>query len=443
MKKLFALAAILALAFTACESGNNGGETPQPSTNANLKLKLTSKSVMEFESIGGNGEITFEFIEEETRSAAPAAVVPTTPAEWLTNFEVKSNSVTFFVEPNDGEERSALITLKYGEQRVMVSVEQSGILIPDVTFNATHVSGTYFGKFITEKGVTAFNYFVILGDMRADHYLSKQDRATEYRFDLYSEVSSAFNTTHRVPVGTYRIDHGRTGRAGTIDGYYNSSYYFNTNYATVAYQNATLVVTEDSIIADVTFFDGQVHHIEYHGDCVFEDYIQETYADVYPVSQYTKDITFNIKNGHVNASYRGDYYGTGCDVWFIDMIEEKGPYNGVYLIFDLLIPKSGGYDNLDAIVGEYTIFNEKPESYEYTIPVGRLRDDCLQMHAWYLNCIQSQVDMSQAAPFTSGTIKVTKDGNAYVFDIDGTDDNGNKIVGKFSGLLSNYFDQSK
>ena len=51
--------------------------------------------------------------------------------------------------------------------------------------------------------------------------------------------------------------------------------------------------------------------------------------------------------------------------------------------------------------------------------------------------------MSQAAPFTSGTIKVTKDGNAYVFDIDGTDDNGNKIVGKFSGLLSNYFDQSK
>ena len=117
--------------------------------------------------------------------------------------------------------------------------------------------------------------------------------------------------------------------------------------------------------------------------------------------------------------------------------------NGVYLILDLLIPKSGGFENLDAIVGDYTIFDQHPDSYEYTIPMGRLRDDSLQMHAWYLNCVNSQVDMSKAAPITSGTISVTKSGNAYTFDIDGTDDNGNKIVGTFTGYISDYQDQSK
>ena len=146
----------------------------------------------------------------------------------------------------------------------------------------------------------------------------------------------------------------------------------------------------------------------------------------------------------INARFRGDYYDTGCDVWFMDMVEHKSPYNGVYLILDLLVPQSlGGFDNLDGIIGDYTIFDEHPESYEYTIPTGRLRDDSLQMHAWYLKCVNSQVDMSMAAPITSGTIKVTKDGNAYQFEVNGTDDNGNKIIGTFSGYISDLQDQTK
>ena len=444
MKKLFALAAILALAFTACESGNNGGETPQPSTNANLKLKLTSKSVMEFESIGGNGEITFEFIEEETRSAAPAEVVPTTPAEWLTNFEVKSNSVTFFVEPNDGEERSALITLKYGEQRVMVSVEQSGILIPDVTFNATHVSGTYFGKFITEKGVTAFNYFVILGDMRADHYLSKQDRATEYRFDIYSSTSSAFNKTHKVPVGTYRIDHRSSGEPSTIDGSLDWSYLFDATDNQTPYLDATLVVTEESIIADVTLSNGDYHHIEYYGSNAYEDYVYDTYADIYPVSQHTKDVNFNVTGGAITAFYRADWFGLGMDNWYVYMIENKSNFSGQYLSIDFIIPKSNGVsDNYQSIVGEYTIFSEKPTDYSYTIPAGYLRDDGLQIGGWYATCVNAQVDMSTAAPFCGGTVKVENTGGYnYKFTIDSFDDNGNKIQGTFEAVLDATYEQN-
>ncbi len=440
MKKLFSLIALVAMALVSCEK-TPSTETPNE-VDANLKIKLTSQSVMNFAATGGEGTITYEFekLDEATRANIAQAATAVAWIESLTSTE--EGKVTFNVAANnDEEERSATIKVSYGEYSFQVMVKQAGLKQADVTFNATHLGGTYWGKYINTKG---FNYFIILGDMQADHYQSKQDGATEYRFDLYSDTASSFNSTHRIPVGTYKLDHTRSGNPGTIDGYKDNSYLFTPAYTTTAFADATVVVTEDSIIADVTFFDGSVHHIEYHGSTVMEDYIKDTFADVYPVSQYTDDITFNVTNGRINARYRGDHLGTGHDVWFIDMVAETNPYNGVYLILDLIVPKDrGGFENLDGIVGEYKFHDENTSDYAYTIPVGRLRDDSLQLHAWYLYCIQSQVDMSQAAPMTSGTIKVTKNGSGdYTFEVDSTDDNGNRIIGTFQGTILDYQDQS-
>lgn len=449
MKKLFALVSLCAFIFSACDnSEDNTTPTPTPSV-PNFKLVVTSPSngILEFPAEGGNGEITFTLEELETRSDAPAvAITATSPESWITDITVMEQKITFNVAANNGDERSAYIYIKYLSKSAIIVANQAGFVLPDVTFDATHLGGSYYGKYTLDGGgFSGFNYFIILGDMQPLHYESKQSLATEYRFDIYSDVSSAFNATHRIPVGTYTIDHSSSGRAGSIDGKKTCSYILlGESNNSIPYKNATVVVTEDSIIADVTLFDGSWHHIEYHGNCIMEDYIKNTYADVYPVSQYTEDITFNVTSGNVNLRYRGDFYGTGCDVWFVDMIESKSPYNGIYLIFDLIVPKSaGGFENLDGIVGEYTLFERNPESYEYTIPTGRLRDDSLQMHAWYLYCNSSQVDMSMAAPFTSGTVKVTKEGNTITFDINGTDDNGNKIIGTFSGILSDIYDQTK
>ncbi len=440
MKRLFALIALVAVALTACETKKGETNTPAEVDN-NLKIKLTSSSVMNFAAIGGDGVITYEFEKlDETRANIAEAA---TAVAWIENLtSTQEGKVTFNVAANDGEEeRSATIKVSYGQHSFMVMVKQAGSQQADVNFTATHLGGTYWGKYINTKG---FNYFVILGDMRADHYQSKQDGATEYRFDIYSDTASSFNSTHRIPVGTYKMDHTRSGNPGTIDGYKDNSYLFTPAYTTTAYADATLVVTEDSIIADVTFFDGSVHHIEYHGSTVMEDYIKDTYADVYPVSQYTSDINIDVTDGRINARYRGDHLGLGYDVWFIDMVAETNPYNGAYIIFDLIVPKElGGFENLDGIVGEYKFHDENTTDYAYTIPVGRLRDDSLQLHAWYLWCIQCQVDMSQAAPMTSGTVKVTKNGtNDYTFEIDSTDDNGNRIVGTFQGVILDYQDQS-
>jgi hypothetical protein len=43
---------------------------------------------------------------------------------------------------------------------------------------------------------------------------------------------------------------------------------------------------------------------------------------------------------------------------------------------------------------------------------------------------------------TSGTVKVSQnDIQNYTFEIDSTDDNGNRIVGTFQGTLLNAYDQ--
>ena len=427
MKKLLLFLALLAVSFTACVPTEQG---------ANGKIKLTSQSIMNFGATGGAGEITFTF-EEETRANE---VTPICVVDWITDFEVGNNKITFNVAANYGLERDATIKVQHGENSFIVMIFQEGADIPDVTFTATHLNGTYWGKYPTTTG---FNYLVILGNKPSPHYLTIDYGATEYRFNIYSDVSSAFNRTHRVPVGTYTIDYQSSGRPGTIDGHKDESYYLTEN-GDIKYTNAVMVVTEDSIIVDVTLYGGEKHHVEYHGSLEYEGYTEGTFADVYPVSSYTEDITFNVTGGDIDAYFRGDHYGTGCNVWFMQLIEEKQPhYNGVYVILDLIVPKSaGGVNDLDIIVGEYPIFTERPDNYEYTIPTGRLRDDCLQMHAWYLYCVSGQIDMSFAAPLTSGSVKVEKSDNGYRFDINSADDNGNKIIGTFSGVISSWADQS-
>ena len=446
MKKVFALVALCALVLTSCENSNNGTATPNTSP-LTLNVVTPSKGIMEVAAEGGECEIVYELKAEETRSTAPLSVTATADAAWCSDFIVEESRVKFTVAANVLAQRSCIVTLTYGDQYKFVKVNQKGVEgveVPDVVFNATHLNGTYWGKYPTTTG---FNYLIILGDMASPHYLDKYYGATEYRFDIYSDVSSAFNSIHRIPVGTYTIDHSSTGRPGTIDGSKDHSYCYTANDTDEGYKNAVMEVTENSIIVDVVFYDGTKHHVEYHGSLYYEGYTEtEYFGSNYPVwSEYTSDIAFDVTGGIVDLYYRGDYYGTGCDTWFISLVEEKvnGHYNGTYLLLDLIIPRStGGVDNIESIEGEYSIFYEKPDNYEYTAPGGRFRDDNMQWHAWYMICEEGQGDISTAAPFRSGSIKVTVDRPNLTFELDGVDDAGNKIIGTFTGSVNYWIDQS-
>jgi hypothetical protein len=402
---------------------------------------------MSFGIDGGEGVITYELVEPEseaTRSTAPAIPEATTTAEWITDLTVKKsdNKVTFNVTSNSGNNaREATIKVSYNDSSFLVMVMQEGRINADKTFTATHVGGTYYGK-LQSRG---YDYFVILSNMQPESITSIPFGATEYRFDIYAERGAQFDAARRVPVGTYTLDHGRSGEPGTIDGYRDCSYFHDTTAGgeSIPYKSGTLTVTEDSIIAVITLLNGETHHVEYHGDCIMEDYTEPTYADVYPVSQYTSDITFDVKGGELMPIFRGNWYDSESDVWFVHMIEQRNGFMGVYLLFDFLVPRSnGGFANKDGFVGEYTLPDPSAESWDYTFPAGRLRDDSMQLHAWYAKCENGQLDMSKAAPFTDGTIKVEKDGNEYVLTVNGKDDNGNNIKGTFRGVANTFDNQA-
>lgn len=440
MKKLLTLMALAAVAFAACEPDNN------EVNNDNLKIKLTSESVMNFGLEGGEGTITYDFedISEATRSKlkypTPEAV---TAVEWITDITVHPTDleVTFNVAANTGNAREATIKVWYDDFSFMVMVKQEGTTSYDQTFTATHLGGTYYGKLQTR----GHDYFIILSNMQPESIATVPYGACEYRFDIYSERGAAFETERRVPVGTYTLDHQRTGEPGTIDAYQDCSYmYDNRELAkNEAFKSGTLTVTEDSIIADITLFNGEVHHVEYHGDCIMEDYTEPTFADINPVSQYTSDIEFDVTGGEFMPIYRGNWYDSESDVWFVHMIEQRNGFNGVYLLFDLLVPRSnGGFENKDGFVGEYSLLDPKAESWDFTFPAGRLRDDSMQLHAWYAKCVSGQLDMSQAAPITAGSVKVEKDGDGYILTVDGKDDNGNNIRGTFRGKVNTYDNQA-
>lgn len=423
MKKILLFLALLAVSFTACEP------TDQVQ---NGKIKLTSNSVMNFGIEGGAGEITFTF-EEETRANAVTTICL---ADWITDITIGSNNITFNVAKNDGKERETTFKVQHGENSFMVMIKQDGSVVEDVSFTATYVGGTFYGKFIEGGGQTeGFNYFVILSDMQPQSITSIPLYATQYRFDIYAGESSEFNREVHIPVGVYTLDHSRSSRIGTIDAYKDCSYYYSANGVSSAFRTATLTVTEDSIVAELSLMSGETHKVVYNGAPVMCDYSENTFADVYPVSQYTDTLSFNVNGGYMYAYYRGDWFGTGHDVWFMHMIEEKVGFTGVYMIFNFIVPKStGGFSNQEGYLGEYKLSNPN-ESLDYTFPAGRLRDDSQQLNAWYMYCVNGQIDMSKAAPIMDGTIKVEKVDGDVVITVDGKDDAGNDIKGRFAGVV--------
>ena len=84
MRKLFALITLAAAVFTACEGDNEVNFD-------NLKIKLSSESVMSFGVSGGEGVITYEFeeISDDTRAKMkyPAAEAATA-VDWITDLTV-------------------------------------------------------------------------------------------------------------------------------------------------------------------------------------------------------------------------------------------------------------------------------------------------------------------------------------------------------------------
>ena len=252
MKKNFYLAAVPAMMLAAaafglagCEDINN--ETPgtdDPGTEIPAEtpvLTIETKSPMSVTADAAPYTITYT-IENAVEGAQVSATCPET---WITGIDVKTEgSVGFSVTANDGEYRTAEITVTYtwgdGESEKTeksISIEQAG---------------TY--KF------SGLNYGTMGKDGPTHYEITLYSGNAKYIFDIYSSATPR-------PVGTFEY-------SDKSSGFVNGEMTTRSTALGNELKSGTLEITDNghgtyTYSADVTDVNGKTHHVTYTGPVVF------------------------------------------------------------------------------------------------------------------------------------------------------------------------------
>lgn len=401
MKKFFALVALVAVAFTAC---NN-----EPTNEYSSTLRPTT-TVVEFMKSGGEKIIEFTII-----NPAGGSVTAVAGAEWL-EAKVEFNSeLIITAEANSGEAREAKVTLKYAAAKdVEITVKQRSGLAGDydVEYVAEHFEGLYFGQEFSEN----YNYYVILSDVGATINGKPKANGTYYFFDFYSKVAGD-KEYPVLPNGTYTFDKQSTFAAGTFSD--ESSWYVIYNekgeVATgLSYKAATVTVTDDKFEAIIEMVNGELHKVTYEGDLyVGSDNI---------LSTFTEDFTFDIEGATITATNYGDTHSSGYQSWFIEAV--KGDDLFLLELFAASSESPAGiYNPLTGATGE---------SYQNKFVAGFIGEDGL-VGSWYAKLTDGTIKGDVMAPVVDGLVQVVVDGTSAKINYSATDDAGYKVEGSISG----------
>ena len=407
MKRLFMLFAI-ALVAVACESKN---EEPLVTPHDPV-LTVTSEKNIWVDTEGGVGEIsyTIEYGYDELELEAGCNV------DWIT-VEVGS-TVRYTVAKNDtDEERRGVIELTYGTSVSRVSIMQHAPY--DSIFEASYLDGSFY-----VEGDGLHNYYLMLSIVGlSDGYLYSY--SDYYCFDLYSTTPASGSNSARVPNGTYRLVSDSELADGTIGYQYsNLTVTSEYDYEEMPFIEAELVVSDDSIVANVVLVGGEHVRVVYNGSLEIPIYSN---VETEGVSTLTGDYSFNIEDGVFVGAYVGDLLYNGCNTCQVFMFEyldyETGEERGDQFQIDLQLP-AGSTD----VCGEYTAGT----TVGHFIP-GTAVDygggQYLQENSWYMTA--GYVDF---APLVDGSVTVEKGTSGeYIFTLDTVDDRGNAIQGVFKG----------
>ena len=407
MKRFFTFV-LLALVAVSCGKGH--GELPADWYD--YELKITSDADVWFDGQGGYGDIAYT-IEGET---SDLKLDVNCDVDWIAIVEVGSESVTYFVKENRDSERRGVITLRYGSDEERVVVMQHATI--DLVYEATTISGSEY--YHGENGV--YNYYVVLSTEGVDDEGYLFADTEYYYFDLYS-ATPADGSMATIPNGTYRLSWDSLGD-GTISHEYSSlTLTAGGVIEEVGYTDAEVVVSDGSIVANVTLVTGERVRVEYRGSLnipVYSGVVTEG------LSTLVEDHLFDIEDGVFVGAYVGEYYYYGCNTCQVYMFEyldyETGEERGDQFQIDLQLPL-GGTD----ICGTYT----EGSDVGYFIPGSAVDMDgqLMQQNSWYMTA--GYVDF---APLISGKVVVEKDDtDLYTFTIDAVDDLGNAIKGVFRG----------
>lgn len=394
MKKLFALLALVTVAFTACNKGEEASATKSSI--------VPETTVVEFTRLGGEQVVTFSI-----KYPQGGSVTAVESCEWMDAVVEFNSDLIITVQPNESEAREAKVTLKYEHAKdVTITVKQkANDGSADVEFKAKRFEGAYFG----DSGVSTYNYYIVISDMGAKHDGSGKPNGTYYYFDLYSDVDSDV-----LPNGTYTLDSTNSFAALTIAA--NSSVYNTTNddgkvKVAMSYKSATVTVEDNKFEAIIELENGEKHLVTYDGDLGI--YFDNT--------TFTEDYKFDIKGASITATNYGDVYEVGMQAWYIEAVRGDDLFMLELLSASTESP-AGYYTQLTGVLNE---------GYENKFIPGFLEDGL--QGTWYAKLTNETIKGDVMAPVVTGIIHVLIDESGATINFSNKDDAGFKIEGSISG----------
>ena len=253
MKKLFTLFFALPLLFVAC---NKQTETPGQES----VLELTSEATMEFEAVGGNGEITYNLIKGDgsldgelgiTGQTSP--IVITTEQNWITIIDSESifGTIKFEVAENTAEEqRTGYITGKYSTKSFTVTINQAASAgTPEQAFEGWAVVGSFTNNWDVNAAIVMEaieGYYVARGVEIAatDSFKFAKDGTLQ---NSLGGNGKAAERDYKYPIAKYGSDI-RVKEAGVYDLYLNEAadtYYVMSEGKTPAEANEEIATGKD------------------------------------------------------------------------------------------------------------------------------------------------------------------------------------------------------
>lgn len=400
------------------------------------KIKIENETVS-VDAQGGNCEILYS-VENVVEWVSMDA---SSDAEWISEIDCSvANKVTFAVGPNDKtEERSALITLKYGTVEATAQVVQSGKEPSeyDVDLVMPKFYGIYYGDYYT-AGVGNYWFYLMDKEMINDVMAPS---GNYYRIDLYGALaedpSAAF-----VPDGTYTFDPLSSSASGTFTKGY--SYLITTDAAGKGtaheYTDAVLTVKnegENCRFELIATIEGRKHRIVYDGPAPFMDDSKSSEPEVdYP--QLKENIDMNVVSADAYWVETKDGV-TALDMRFMDMekdTEGNPVYPGNLLDIDLFsVLESDG----SIKPGKYTIADSEDEAG----PDGTMTPGSVSSLFGVMfipsgtNVQQYDADGNRLfGPVTKGSLTISGDASNASVDIDFTMVGGYTFKAKYTGPLS-------
>ena len=267
MKRLFLLFALCALAVSACEPINSGGDD----NTTTLALTITSKTEISVGSGSVMGNITYTL----DNPVVGASVEAESDKDWVNSFDYSQmGKIGYKVDANPTyEERIANINISYdGKVVATLSLKQAGKVRPEeIKVEAPYILGHYYGDYAGYN----YNYYLVLSE--SDYAANDEFNSEGYKYflDIYSEERPADYNNIRVPNGVYTFNVNNDGQAGTfLESFSIYKEYDNSGMeiADRPYSEGVLTITDDLVKLEIKFEDEEnLYVVTYDGDYTMLD----------------------------------------------------------------------------------------------------------------------------------------------------------------------------